>query len=141
MLLALTIALFGIDATNGPLQVALLLSAAFASLIAFKNGYTVARWRDAAVGGVTSAMGAIFILLAVGALIGTWNMAGTIPTVVDYGIRLLSPTWFYVAAAVVCAPGRHGHRQLLDHGGHPGRRLRRAWHACWASPRRSPPAR
>ena len=48
-------------------------------------------------------MGAIFILLAVGALIGTWNMAGTIPTVVDYGIRLLSANWFYVAAAVVCA--------------------------------------
>ena len=37
-LLALTIVFFGIDATNGPLQVALLLSAAFASLIAFKNG-------------------------------------------------------------------------------------------------------
>ncbi len=102
-LLALTIALFGIDATNGPLQVALLLSAAFASLIAFKNGYTVAGVADAAVGGVTSAIGAIFILLAVGALIGTWNMAGTIPTVVDYGIRLVSPTWFYLTAAVVCA--------------------------------------
>jgi Na+:H+ antiporter, NhaC family len=102
-LLALTIALFGIDATNGPLQVALLLSAAFASLIAFKNGYTVAAIRDATVGGVTTAMGAIFILLAVGALIGTWNMAGTIPTVVDYGIRLVSPTWFYVTTAVICA--------------------------------------
>ena len=102
-LLALTIAFFGIDATNGPLQVALLLSAAFASLVAFKNGYTVAAIADAAVGGVTSAMGAIFILLAVGALIGTWNMAGTIPTVVDYGIRLVSPTWFYLAAAGVCA--------------------------------------
>src|SRR3954470_18936485 len=87
-LLALTIALFGIDATNGPLQVALLLSAAFASLIAFKNGYSVAGVADAAVGGVMSAIGAIFILLAVGALIGTWNMAGTIPTIVDYGIRL-----------------------------------------------------
>ena len=102
-LLALTIVLFGIDATNGPLQVALLLSAAFASLIAFKNGYSVAGVADAAVGGVTSAVGAIFILLAVGALIGTWNMAGTIPTIVDYGIRLVSPTWFYLAAAVVCA--------------------------------------
>ncbi len=102
-LLALTIAFFGIDATNGPLQVALLLSAAFASLIAFKNGYTVAAIRDATVGGVTTAMSAIFILLAVGALIGTWNMAGTIPTVVDYGIRLLSPTWFYVTTAVICA--------------------------------------
>ena len=102
-LLAMTIYLFGIDATNGPLQVALLLSAAFASLMAFKNGYTVAGVADAAVGGVTSAVGAIFILLAVGALIGTWNMAGTIPTIVDYGIRLVSPSMFYLTAAVVCA--------------------------------------
>lgn len=102
-LLALTIALFGVSATDGPLQVALLLSAAFASLIAFKNGHSVASVADAAVGGVSSAMGAIFILLAVGALIGTWNMAGTIPTVVDLGIRLVSPTWFYVATCAVCA--------------------------------------
>ena len=102
-LLALTIAFFGVEATDGPLQVALLLSAAFASLVAFKNGYTVATVADAAVGGVSSAMGAIFILLAVGALIGTWNMAGTIPTLVDYGLRLVSPAWFYVTAAIVCA--------------------------------------
>jgi NhaC family Na+:H+ antiporter len=102
-LLALTIALFGVSATDGPLQVALLLSAAFASLIAFKNGYTVKTIADAAVGGVTTAMSAVFILLAVGALIGTWNMAGTIPTVVDYGIRLVSPSWFYFTAAAVCA--------------------------------------
>ena len=53
--------------------------------------------------GVAAAMSAVFILLAVGALIGTWNMAGTIPTVVDYGIAVVSPTWFYVTAAVVCA--------------------------------------
>ena len=102
-LLALTIALFGVSATDGPLQVALLLSAAFASLIAFKNGYTVQTVADAAVTGVTAAMSAVFILLAVGALIGTWNMAGTIPTVVDYGIRIVSPTWFYFTAAAVCA--------------------------------------
>jgi NhaC family Na+:H+ antiporter len=102
-LIALTIALFGVDATNGPLQVALLISAAFASLIAFKNGYTTAAIADAAVGGVTSAMGAIFILLAVGALMGTWNMAGTIPTIVHYGLSFLSPTWFYFASAAICA--------------------------------------
>jgi NhaC family Na+:H+ antiporter len=48
-------------------------------------------------------MSAIFILLAVGALIGTWNMAGTIPTVVDYGVRLLNPTIFYVTTAIICA--------------------------------------
>jgi Na+:H+ antiporter, NhaC family len=103
LLIALTIWLFGVSATDGPLQVALLLSAAFAALIAFKNGYTAAAVADAAVGGVSSAMGAIFILLAVGALIGTWNMAGTIPTVVDYGIRLLNPNVFFLATAAICA--------------------------------------
>jgi NhaC family Na+:H+ antiporter len=102
-MLATTIALFGIDATNGPLQVALFVSAAFASLIAFKNGFTVAAVADAAVGGVSSALGAVFILLAVGALIGTWNMAGTIPTIVYYGIGILTPTWFYLASAGICA--------------------------------------
>jgi NhaC family Na+:H+ antiporter len=45
-LIALTIALFGISATDGPLQVALLLSAAFASLVALKNGYTSAAIAD-----------------------------------------------------------------------------------------------
>ncbi len=103
LLIAVTIWLFGVSATDGPLQVALLLSAAFASLIAFKNGYTAAAIADAAVGGVSTAMGAIFILLAVGALIGTWNMAGTIPTVVDYGIRVLDPSIFFLATAAICA--------------------------------------
>ena len=102
-LIALTVVTFGVDATAGPLQVALLLAASVAGLVAFKNGYTVAYVRDAAIGGVSSGMAALFILLAVGALIGTWNMAGTIPTVVYYGIGLLNATWFYAATAVVCA--------------------------------------
>jgi NhaC family Na+:H+ antiporter len=80
VLIALTIVVFGISATDGPLQVALLLSAAFAALMAMKNGYRANDVGEAAVAGVASAMSAIFILLAVGALIGTWNMAGTIPT-------------------------------------------------------------
>jgi NhaC family Na+:H+ antiporter len=103
VMLATTIALFGVAATDGPLQIALFLSAAFASLIAFKNGHTRATVADAAVGGISTAMGAIFILLAVGALIGTWNMAGTIPSVVHIGIGLLTPTFFYVATAAICA--------------------------------------
>jgi Na+:H+ antiporter, NhaC family len=103
VLIALTIISFGISATDGPLQVALMLSAAFASLVALKNGYTTAALAEAAIGGVTTAVGAIFILLSVGALIGTWNMAGTIPTVVDYGVRLLNPSIFFLATAAICA--------------------------------------
>ena len=102
-LIALTIVLFGVDASTGPLQIALLTAAVFAGLVAFKNGHTVAAVRDAAIGGVTSALGAVFILLAVGALIGAWNLSGTIPTIVSYGLGLLNPTIFYVAVAIICA--------------------------------------
>lgn len=102
-LIATTIVLFGIDATNGPLQVALFTSAAIAALLAFRLGYRSAAIKDAAVGGVSSAMQALFILMAVGALIGTFNMAGTIPTIVYYGIGILQPAYFYVSVAFICA--------------------------------------
>ena len=55
-LIASTIVLFGIDATEGPLQVALFTSAAFAALLAFRLGYRSIAIRDAAIGGVSSAM-------------------------------------------------------------------------------------
>ncbi len=59
--------LFGTGATDGPLQVALLTSAVVAGLVALENGYTTASVRDAMVGGITTALAAVFILLAVGA--------------------------------------------------------------------------
>jgi NhaC family Na+:H+ antiporter len=103
VLLVLTMVLFGTGAADGPLQVALFTSASFAALVAYKNGYSAAAIEEAAIGGVTSAMGAIFILLAVGALIGTWNLAGTIPTIVSYGLALLRPAIFFATIAVICA--------------------------------------
>jgi NhaC family Na+:H+ antiporter len=101
-LIGLTIALFGTDATGGPLQVALFGSAVVAGAVAYKNGLSSTRVREAAIGGVSSALGAVYILLAVGALIGAFNMAGTIPTVVYYGVGLLTEEWFYPATLIVC---------------------------------------
>lgn len=103
VLLALTIVLFGVDATEGPLQVSLMASALVAGLVALKNGHQSAALGDAAIGGISTAMGAIFILLGVGALIGTWNLSGTIPAVVAYGIEILRPAIFYAAVALICA--------------------------------------
>jgi Na+:H+ antiporter, NhaC family len=102
VLVLATVLIFGTDATGGPLQVSLLVAAVGAGFIALRLGMTTTRVREAAIGGVSSAMGAIYILLAVGALIGTWNMAGTIPTVVYYGIGLLQPAVFYLSAAIIC---------------------------------------
>lgn len=106
MLIALLVAaflLFGGDATGGPVQVALILCAMVAGIVGLKNGHSAEDLGKAAVNGISMAVGAIFILLSVGALIGTWNMSGTIATMTYFGIQFLSANWFYVASAIVCA--------------------------------------
>ncbi|GGN72887.1 tyrosine transporter [Actinoplanes lobatus] len=101
-LIASSLALFGLDALDGPLQVALVMCAAIAALIALKNGHTWQEVQGAGQEALASVTSAMFILLAVGALIGTWNLSGTIPTLVYYGIQVLSPSWFYAATAIIC---------------------------------------
>lgn len=97
------VSLFGLAAIDGPVQVALLVSTMTAALVILKNGHP---WEEISASGgraISSIVSAVFILLAVGALIGTWNMSGTIPTMVYYGIQLLQPNWFYAASAIICA--------------------------------------
>lgn len=94
--------IFGLDALDGPIQVALIGACLVAALIALKNGHP---WNDVQAAGqsaMSSITSAVFILLSVGALIGTWNLSGTIPTMVSYGLAVLSPLWFYAATAVIC---------------------------------------
>ena len=101
VLLATSIVLFGIDAAVGPLQVALFMSAVMAGVVAHKNGHSWERLGEEVVKGISLAMTAIMILLMVGALIGVWNMSGTIATMVYYGVKYIDPTWFYLAAALL----------------------------------------
>src|ERR671918_170775 len=102
-LVAASFVLFGEDAAFGPTQVALTLAATLAGGLAWKNGHGWDDIREAVVAGIASALPAIFILFAVGALIGTWALSGTLIAMVYYGMQLLSPTYFYMTAAVVCA--------------------------------------
>ena len=103
VLVILAQVLFGGDSTQGPFQVALIVCALFAATIAYKNGHDLQDLGKHAVDGISSAMGAIFILLAVGALIGTWSMAGTTATLSYYGVKFLNPSWFYLACLIICA--------------------------------------
>jgi len=102
VLLATSIVLFGIDAATGPLQVALFMSAVVAALVAHKNGHSWERLGEEVVKGISLAMSAIMILIMVGALIGVWNMSGTIATMVYYGVKYIDPAWFYFAACLLC---------------------------------------
>lgn len=55
------------------------------------------------VKGITISLGAILILLMVGALIGTWLLSGTVPSLIYYGLQLINPSWFYAASCLLCA--------------------------------------
>jgi NhaC family Na+:H+ antiporter len=97
-----SLALYGLDALDGPIQVALVICTMVAGLIAMKNGHSWDAVQKAGQGALASITSAVFILLAVGALIGVWNLSGTIPTLVYYGIQILSPSWYYAATALIC---------------------------------------
>lgn len=103
LLLALSYYLFGDTASQGPNQIALVLCGLLAAAIAYRNGLAWNEIRDAGIEGIKSGMPAILILLAVGALIGTWAMSGTILAMVYYGLSILSPNFFYAACALICA--------------------------------------
>lgn len=103
VLLASAVYYFGDSSSSGANQIALLLSAGFAAIIGLKNGF---KWRDIEAGiikGISLSLTAVLILMAVGALIGTWLLSGTVPTMVYYGLQILSPSYFYAASSIICA--------------------------------------
>ena len=102
-LVALSYYLFGDAGATGPNQVALVVATMIAVCVAWRRGHSLEALRQAAVESVGSGLGAIFILLAVGSLIGTWAMSGTLAAMVYYGLQILSPNYFYMAAALICA--------------------------------------
>ncbi|WP_051259160.1 Na+/H+ antiporter NhaC family protein [Schaalia suimastitidis] len=48
-----------------------------------------------------TALPAIWMLAAIGVLIGSWTAAGTIPMLVHYGMLLVNPAWIYVVALLL----------------------------------------
>ena len=103
IMLSFSVYLYGDDSSYGANQIALILSACIAAIVGIKNGY---KWKDIETGivkGIGMGMSAILILLAVGALIGTLIMSGTVPAMIYYGLNILSPSIFYFATCIICA--------------------------------------
>lgn len=102
-LLFLAVYFFGDDSSSGPNQIALMLCAGVASIVALKNGYKRHEIEEGITKGISLTLGAILILLAVGSLIGTWLLAGTVPTMIYFGLQILDPQYFYVSCSIICA--------------------------------------
>lgn len=104
VMLSMVIGCFGQDSIDGGSQIALLFSSSIAATIAivgFKK-----KWTDlekAIVDNIHTSASAIIILLLIGAIAGTWMVSGVVPTLIYYGLKILHPSIFLVATALICA--------------------------------------
>ena len=95
---------FGADALDGASQTALLFAAAVA--VAMGMIFYKVPWSsiDSAIGQNIKTMGpAILILFLIGAVSGSWMMSGVVPTMIYYGMQIVSPKVFLFVACLVCA--------------------------------------
>lgn len=96
LLLGIGYGIFGLN-----VQALMLLSAVIGGLIAIYLGYTFDEIQDSIVTKLSKTTPAIFILIIVGFLIGTWMIGGTIPVMIYYGLQLISPNFLLVTSFIV----------------------------------------
>ena len=104
VLLALDIAIFGADSILGASQVALLTAAGVCiaiSALAYKTSWKT--FERAIAGNISDIATAILILLMIGAISGTWTLSGIVPTLICYGLKIISPKVFLLTACLLCA--------------------------------------
>ena len=102
-LLAADVVAFGEDSSYGANQIAMLLAAFIAGGIGAARGPYQGR-PSARPSRIPSpkTTEAILILLMIGALSGTWLIAGIIPAFIHYGLQILEPGIFLFAACIIC---------------------------------------
>ncbi|MEH6531433.1 MAG: Na+/H+ antiporter NhaC [Photobacterium frigidiphilum] len=84
-----------------PIESLLLASAIVASGVAWKLGYGWDDIQNAIIERLAKALPAVFILVLVGGLIGSWMIGGTIPMLVYYGLKVISPEYLILTAFLV----------------------------------------
>lgn len=102
-LLGTNVFIFGDSSLDGSNQISLILAACVAGLVALQLGVKWDHVMKSAVRSISSAMESILILLAIGALAGTWLLSGIVPTLIYYGLQILNPTIFLFAACIISA--------------------------------------
>ncbi|MCR5444089.1 MAG: sodium:proton antiporter [Bacteroidales bacterium] len=100
----LVIQRFGSDALEGASQAALLFAAAVAVAIAMIFYRVPWKSIDSAIGKNILTIGpAVLILFLIGAISGSWMLSGVVPTMIYYGMKILTPTLFLFLACIICA--------------------------------------
>ncbi len=103
VLLSVNISIWGDDSLSGANQLALIFATAFASLVALYLKVPTKNILKSIINNISDAMPSILILFLIGSLSGAWMISGVVPTLVIYGLDLLSPRYFLFATVLISA--------------------------------------
>ena len=81
-----------------PLEVVFMLAAFFAIAELLILGFEWTDIQESIIKKLSKGFPAILILFAIGVIIGTWIVSGTIPMLIYFGINLINPSYIYILA-------------------------------------------
>ncbi len=84
-------------------HIPVLIACAVAMIVGWRCGYNYKEMLASALDAVNQSLEAIIIILCVGCLIGSFEWCGTIPAVVFYGLKCITPGMFLPLACILCA--------------------------------------
>lgn len=88
---------------NIGIQQLLIVSSVYAAIVGIKLGYTYQEMEEGISEKLKQTMPTIFIIMAVGIVVGTWIYSGTVPMMIYYGLKLINPAFFLVTAFIIVA--------------------------------------
>lgn len=81
----------------------MILVGGYTAFIGWRCGYTWKEMEAAVADRVKKAMPVLVVLLAVGALVASLMFSGTLPMVIYYGLKIVSPRWVVLFSFLLCA--------------------------------------
>lgn len=84
-------------------QIPLIFGCIIAGIVSMWAGWSWEDVLDGMIFGITQSIEAILILFSIGILIGVWICGGVVPTMIYYGIKILSPKIFLPATLLICS--------------------------------------
>lgn len=92
----------GIQVLGADAHLPLILGSVVAAVTGKALGFNWKRLQEGMVRGISVGLPSVLILLAIGLLIGSWQVSGVVPLMVFHGLRLLAPDVFLVACCMIC---------------------------------------
>ena len=87
----------------GEPHLGLIVAACVAAIVGVANGWKWAYMEQGILAAINRSMQACLILAIVGCMICSWLAAGTIPSMMYFGIKVISPKVFLVTACILCS--------------------------------------